>query len=192
MLSRLFTRRRLAMHLTILPTSFGVADWVLAENVGSHDTAPTDGAEISHHSAAIHQELMFESSRERVYHALTDSKQFDQITQLSGVMQTNPTLGHLPTHIDAVAGGAFSLFDGYISGRQVELMPHERIVQAWRTAGWIAGAYSIATFVLLNSGSGTKLVFDHQGFPPGEAKPLAMGWHQHYWQPLKMLLDQPS
>jgi activator of HSP90 ATPase len=67
-------------------------------------------------------------------------------------------------------------------------MPHERIVQAWRTGGWAPGVYSIAEFELLEQGSGTKIVFDHTGFPKGEAEVLASGWKAHYWEPLKKLL----
>jgi activator of HSP90 ATPase len=50
-------------------------------------------------------------------------------------------------------GGAFTLFGGYITGRHVELVPNDRIVQAWRTGGWAPGVYSIAKFELVEQGS---------------------------------------
>jgi activator of HSP90 ATPase len=143
--------------------------------------------EISRTAESIHQEAVFNAIRERVYEALTDAKQFDKVIQLSGVLQSMH-LGDKPAEISREVGGAFTLFGGYITGRQVELVPNERIVQAWRTGGWAPGVYSIAKFELVEQGSGTKIVFDHTGFPKGEAEVLASGWKAHYWEPLKKLL----
>jgi transposase-like protein len=47
-----------------------------------------------------------------------------------------------------VEGGPFSLFGGHITGRQVELVPDQLVVQAWRAKTWPAGVYSIARFEL--------------------------------------------
>lgn len=147
--------------------------------------AADDG--ISHTAASIHQEAIFKASRNRVYEALTVAVQFDKVVEISGVMKTMK-LGAKPSEISREAGGAFALFGGYITGRQVELVPNQRIVQAWRTARWDPGVYSIAKFDLVEQGSGTKLVFDHTGFPGGEAEALASGWKAHYWEPLEKLL----
>jgi activator of HSP90 ATPase len=152
----------------------------------SEARAETDEG-ISHTAESIHQEPLFKASRKRVYEALTDAKQFDKVMQLSGVMQSMH-LGDKPAEISRDVGGAFTLFGGYITGRHVELVPNERIVQAWRTGGWNAGVYSIAKFELVEQGSGTKIVFDHTGFPKGEADVLASGWKAHYWEPLAKLL----
>jgi activator of HSP90 ATPase len=143
--------------------------------------------EISHTAESIHQEAVFKASPKRVYEALTDAKRFDKIIQLSGVMQAMH-LPDKPAEISREVGGAFALFGGYITGRHVELVPNERIVQAWRTGGWPPGVYSIAKFELVEQGSGTKIVFDHTGFPRGEAESLASGWKAHYWEPLDKLL----
>jgi activator of HSP90 ATPase len=142
---------------------------------------------ISRTAESIHQEAVFKASRKRVYKALLDTKQFDKVIQLSGVMRSMPP-GGKPTEISREVGGAFTLFGGYITGRQVELVPNERIVQAWRTGAWAPGVYSIAKFELVEQGSGTKIVFDHTGFPKGEAEVLASGWKAHYWEPLDKLL----
>jgi activator of HSP90 ATPase len=143
--------------------------------------------EISHTAEAIHQEPVFKANRKRVYEALIDTAQFDKVIQLSGVMQSMH-LGAKPTEISREAGGAFTIFGGYITGRQVELVPDERIVQAWRTGSWDPGVYSIAKYKLVEQGSGTRIVFDHTGFPKGAAETLAAGWKAHYWEPLDKLL----
>lgn len=154
-----------------------------------HSTKAWAGTEdgISHTSDAIHQEPAFSASRKRIYDALTDARQFDKVIQLSGVMQAMH-LPDKPAEISREAGGAFKLFGGYIAGRNVELVPDERIVQAWRTGGWDPGVYSIAKFELVELSSGTKIIFDHTGFPKGEAEALASGWKAHYWEPLQKLL----
>jgi activator of HSP90 ATPase len=86
-------------------------------------------------------------------------------------------------------GGTFALFGGYIVGRHIELVPNELIVQAWRVGSWDRGIYSIIRFQLTEQGAGTKIIFDHTGFPKGQAEHLASGWQEHYWDPLEKFLS---
>jgi uncharacterized protein YndB with AHSA1/START domain len=144
--------------------------------------------EISHTAEAIHQEPVFKASRKRVYEALTDAKQFDKVIQMSGAVKSGMAKAPNPPEISREAGGAFSLFGGYVTGRHIELVPNERIVQAWRAGSWDPGIYSIARFQLVEQGSGTKIVFDHTGFPKGDGEHLAAGWKMNYWEPLEKLL----
>ena len=146
--------------------------------------------EISHTCEAIHQEVVFKVSRKRVYEALTDAKQFDKVVRLSAAMQSGMAPGARAVEVSHEVGGAFSAFGGYVTGRHVELIPYERIVQAWRAGGWDPGQYSIAKFVLIEQGSGTKLVFDHTGFPEGKGQHLAEGWRTNYWEPLEKYFAQ--
>jgi activator of HSP90 ATPase len=144
--------------------------------------------EISHTAESIHQEVVFKANRKRVYEALTDTKQFDKIIKLSPEMQAGKSFGTTPTAISREVGGTFSIFGGHIIGRQIELVPNQRIVQAWRVVDWDPGVYSIAKFELLEQGAGTKLVFDHTGFPKGDAEHLAEGWKSHYWDSIDKFL----
>jgi len=156
--------------------------------LGTHKAWAESAEEISRTAEAIHQEPVIKASRKRVYEALTDAKQFDKVIELSGAMQAMH-LGNKPAEISRDVGGAFALFGGYITGRHVELVPNDRIVQAWRTGSWPPGVYSIAKFELVEQGAGTKIVFDHAGFPKGDAETLASGWKAHYWEPLDKLLS---
>ena len=155
--------------------------------LGSDNSRAGTDDEISHTAEAIHQENAFKASRKRVYAALTDSKQFHQVTQLSAATQSGMAPGTV-TEIGNQAGLAFSLFGSYISGRQIELVPDERIVQAWRVAAWSPGVYSIAKFELADDGHGSRIVFDHTGFPKGQGEHLAAGWKANYWEPLEKFL----
>src|ERR1700745_1791068 len=47
--------------------------------------------------------------------------------------------GGRPAHIPAVPGAAFTVWNGYITGRNLELEPGRRIVQSWRTTKFAAG-----------------------------------------------------
>jgi uncharacterized protein YndB with AHSA1/START domain len=165
----------------------GLAFMVGGVALGSTTAWAGDENVISHESEAIHQEASFAASRKRVYDALTDSGQFDKVVQLSAAMKSIPQ-GGKPTKISNQEGGAFSLFGGYITGRQIELVPNERIVQAWRAATWEPGIFSVVRFQLTEQGAGTKIIFDHTGFPKGQSAHLAAGWKDNYWEPLGKML----
>jgi activator of HSP90 ATPase len=124
---------------------------------------------------AIHYEIDFHPSPQRLYEAILDQKQF---AAFSGLAAT----------IDPVPGGAFSMFGGLIVGRNVELVANQRIVQAWRPTHWEPGIYSIVHFEFNPRAAETKLVFDHAGFPAGQYDALDSGWHSHYWDPLQKFL----
>src|SRR5262249_44435904 len=74
---------------------------------------------------------------------------------------------------------------GWFLGRNIELVPNQRIVQAWRAKPWESGVYSIAKFELQAEGSGTRVIFDHTGFPPEQQEHLEGGWQANYWEPLQ-------
>jgi activator of HSP90 ATPase len=129
-------------------------------------------------SQSIHHEVVFKASPKRIYKALTDAKQFSEMT------------GGAPTEISSDAGGKFSCFGGMIEGRNLELIPDQRLVQAWRVKNWGSGVYSVIKFELQNEGSGTRLVFDHKGFPEDQWEHLDSGWNTNYWEPLRKFLDE--
>jgi len=127
-------------------------------------------------SITIHQEIEFSATPQQVYEALLGNKKF---TEFSG----------RPAEINREVGGAFSLFKGHIVGRNLEFVPNQRIVQAWRVVRWPEGACSIVRFELKSQGSGTYLVFDHIGFPEGLHDHLVAGWEENYWSLLKKYFD---
>jgi activator of HSP90 ATPase len=145
--------------------------------------------EISHSAPAIHQEPVIPATRKRVYEVLTTAKQFDDMTKLIADMAGAIDLVKHPTTINPVAGGAFSMFGGIITGRNIELVPDRRVVQAWRVSNWDPGVFSIVRFQLEDQGAGsTKIIFDHTGFPNSDTEHLAPGWKAHYWEPIAKYL----
>jgi activator of HSP90 ATPase len=124
----------------------------------------------------LHQEVDIKASRQRIYDALLDSKQFAAFTGA-------------PAEISREAGGPVSMFGALIVGRNIELVPRERIVQAWRPAAWEPGVYSLVKFELKDWASQTKVVLDHTGFPEGSFRHLDSGWYLRYWEPLRKFLS---
>jgi activator of HSP90 ATPase len=135
--------------------------------------APPDGG------ALIHQEIDFKASPERIYEALLDQKRFGAASGTAAQIQRE-------------AGGAFTLIGGPVTGRNVdvELIPNQRIVQAWRVAQWPSGVYSVVRFELTAKGLGTRIVFDQTGFPPDDREALTGNWSKFYWDPLRKYLDK--
>ncbi len=121
--------------------------------------------------SGIHQEVTLSAAPARIYQALVDSKRFSELTGA-------------PASGDSTEGAHFSVFGGHITGRHVELVPGKRVVQAWRAKNWPEGLYSIVRFELQADGGGTKLVFDHDGFPAEMKEHLASGWQANYWDKL--------
>ncbi len=123
-------------------------------------------------SDSIHQEVVFPAGPARVYEALMDSGEHAAFTA-NGAAE-----------ISREVGGAFSTHGGHILGRNLELVPDRRIVQAWRVKDWPEGMYSVIRFELKDEGGKTRLVFDHWGAPDDQRDHLAEGWKQRYWEPL--------
>jgi activator of HSP90 ATPase len=169
------TRRDFSIGLAAMLPVLGMAK----SELGMAD-AQAEREGISRTSESIHQEVVFNATPKRVYKAIIEEKQFGQVT--------NFIIPGASTQISPEVGGSFALFGGVILGRHVELVPYERIVQAWREKDWPVGVYSIVRFQLDEQGAQTKLVLDHTGFPQGAAEHLAPGWWSHYWEPLRKYL----
>jgi activator of HSP90 ATPase len=127
-------------------------------------------------STAIHQEVDFKTTPARIYEVLLDAKQFSAFTKDTAEIQRQP-------------GGAFKLFGGVIEGRNIELAPNQRIVQAWRPKYWPAGVYSLVKFELAARDSGTRVILDHTGFTEEKWQGLNEGWPMRYWDPLHKYLN---
>jgi uncharacterized protein YndB with AHSA1/START domain len=178
--------RRNILRCAALVTGIGLTG---SARGAAPDSANTPG--LSHDAEAIHQEVRFDAARHRVYAALTTAEQFDAVSKL-GVAAKSMKLGSAATKIGAGAGDTFTLFGGYIVGRNLELVPDARLVQAWREQSWEPGAFSLVKFQLFDDGAGTRLSFDHTGFPKGAGGHLSIGWYQDYWNPLAKFLNPAS
>ena len=126
---------------------------------------------------AIHQEVVLAAAPARVYQVLMDSVEHAAFTANGSA------------DISREVGGAFSTHGGHITGRNIELDPGRRIVQAWRVRDWPEGVYSVIRFDLRDEEGKTRLVFDQWGAPGDQRAHLAEGWDARYWRPLRTYLE---
>ena len=84
-------------------------------------------------------------------------------------------------------GAEVSAWDGYISGRNLELVPGERIVQSWRT-GQFADEHgdSIVTITLEDADDGTLLTLVHSNVPDDQRSYEEGGWESNYFEPMRV------
>src|SRR5438105_4036982 len=92
----------------------------------------------------IRHVVRFKAAPPAIYQALMNSKK-------------HMTFTGAPAKIDAKVGGRFAAWGPHLRGVNVELTKNARIVQAWRAQNWPAGHYSIATFELQPTKTGTIL-----------------------------------
>jgi uncharacterized protein YndB with AHSA1/START domain len=92
-----------------------------------------------------------------------------------------------PARIHPKVGTSFTVWGGYIHGKNLELVPGEKIVQSWRPSEetWPEDYYSVVTFSLASEKGGTRLTFVHSGVLPDHAGHLSSGWKKSYWEPLR-------
>ncbi len=87
-------------------------------------------------------------------------------------------------------GGAYSAWDGYITGRNLELIPGQKIVQSWRTSEFAPDdPDSIVTVTLEPIKSGARLTLLHTGVPDGQTSYEEHGWRDHYFEPMKAYFE---
>jgi activator of HSP90 ATPase len=151
--------RTLGRRKVIARIAITFSSWVVSSKVRggtqSHARNETPSTAADSKRTSLQQEVDFKPTPQRIYEALLDSKQF-------------ATLPGMSAEIDPKAGGAFSTLGGLIVGRNIELIPNQRIVQAWRPTHRDTGIYSIVKFELKPQGAETRIVLDHTGFPEGE------------------------
>ena len=124
----------------------------------------------------IKQKIQFKASAHSVFEALMDSKKHAKFT------------GGAAT-ISRKVGGKFSVFDGYATGKNLELIPDEKIVQTWRTSEWNEEEDSQVVFEIVPSKSGCTLTFTHTNVPKEQYSAIKQGWIDFYWVPMKKMFQ---
>jgi len=86
--------------------------------------------------------------------------------------------------IEPVLGFEFSAWDGYITGRNLELIPNQKIVQSWRTTDFDdTDEDSLLTIHLASKGDGTEFTLIHSKIPENQPN-YKQGWNEYYFEPM--------
>jgi len=85
----------------------------------------------------------------------------------------------------AEIGAEFTAWDGYIWGKNIDLVPNERIVQSWRTSEFLEEDEDSLLEVHLKSlEKGCELTITHSRIPDNQPD-YKQGWEDHYFTPMK-------
>lgn len=127
-------------------------------------------------SGEIKQSVTINVEPLKVYNIFMDAKKHSKLSNSDVVMSKR-------------IGGKFQIFDGYCEGYNIELMPGNKIVQAWnfKEDGWPEDHYSICTFKFSLQGEKTRLSFHQTDIPEHKVEALKEGWKRYYWEPLKAM-----
>ena len=124
----------------------------------------------------IKQRVKFKAAPATVYDLLADSEKHTAVT------------GRKAT-ISKTVGGTFSTSGNDVTGINVDLVPGQRIVQAWRHRKFPEGIFSMATVTLTpTKDGGTELVLTHRGVPKDLIPETEESWREGYWSRIRAYL----
>jgi uncharacterized protein YndB with AHSA1/START domain len=113
------------------------------------------------------------AGKEIVYSAWLDSKQHAAMTNTGAAIASTKV------------GDSFMAHDGYIEGKNVELIPFSKIVQSWRSTEFSEDeADSIIEVTFEDADGGTQVTLTHSNLPPHGAQ-YESGWKAYYFEPMK-------
>jgi len=94
--------------------------------------------------------------------------------------------GGQPASITAAEGDRFTVWWGYITGRNIVLEPGRRIVQSWRTMQFQDSDFDSQIEVLLEPVvGGTRVTIHHRNMPDGLTNYRDAGWQRDYFDLMK-------
>ena len=124
-------------------------------------------------TTTIEQKQHFNAKPVQVYDAYVNPKKHGEFTGASATGK-------------AEAGEEFTAYDGYISGKHIELVAGRKIVDEWKTTEWPEGyPPSRLELALAVEGDGTELTMIHSEVPAGQAESYRQGWTDYYWEPMR-------
>jgi len=128
----------------------------------------------------IKKHYHIKASAEDIYTALTNPLTIEIWSGATAVMEP-------------VAGTEFSLWDGEISGLNIEFEPGKKIVQEWYfedEEGSPSEDKSIVTIKLHDEGNSTDVELLHINIPDEAFDNIVDGWDRYYFKPLKELVEE--
>lgn len=96
--------------------------------------------------------------------------------------------GGRPLNMDEQVQTEFSLWDGDIHGKNIEVVKEKKLVQEWFSGDW--SKPSIVTFNLQAKDNKTILELEHTDVPDDEVEDVDQGWDDYYLGPIKELLER--
>jgi len=122
----------------------------------------------------ITQRIVFSNvAAATLYHTYVDAKEHSAATGVDAKIQNKE-------------GTRFNAHDGYITGKNFQLIKNRLIVQSWRASDWNKSDPD-STFILLFEQQGKHGIINmvHANVPDKHAAGIKKGWNDYYWKPWK-------
>ena len=117
--------------------------------------------------------IIIPATSQEVYNAFIDPKKHSEFTGSKATGKPN-------------VGSTFSAWDGYITGKYVELEEGKKIIQNWITTDWPQDfPTSRLELTFKDLGNKTEIKMVHSDIPVNQEADLRQGWIDFYWKPLK-------
>jgi activator of HSP90 ATPase len=121
----------------------------------------------------IEQTVFFQAAPQDIYDALLDPKKHSAFTGS-------------PAATSSRKGATFTAWEGYIIGKNLELVKGKKIVQDWKTTEFPEEyPFSRLELTLTAKRGGTELKMVHSKVPAEQVASYTSGWKSSYWGPLK-------
>ncbi len=89
--------------------------------------------------------------------------------------------------MNADSGTEFSLWEGDITGLNIEVIKDKRIVQEWYFGE--QSEKSIVTINLFEHKKGTQIELNHTNIPDEDFENITNGWNEYYFGAIKSFLE---
>jgi len=96
-----------------------------------------------------------------------------------------------PVKITAKEGDKYMVYDGYVTGKNLQLIKNKLIVQTWRASDWTKEDMD-STLVLAfgEAGNDAYVYMTHANVPERQYDSIKKGWDTYYWKPWKKILGK--
>lgn len=111
---------------------------------------------------------------EEVYTALTNSFTIELWSGYSAIMDSN-------------VGTEFSLWDGDITGINLEIIENKKVVQEWYFGDQLEK--SIVTMNIFENKKGTQVELIHKNIPDVDYENIIEGWNEYYFGAIKTFFE---
>lgn len=120
---------------------------------------------------------VFKTSPDQIFEAWLDSEKHTNMTGGAAICSHN-------------IGDSFSTWDGYITGKNIDIKHNEEIKQCWRTSEFKdTDDDSIVHIQLKKIDIGTEFIIHHSNIPEGQTQYME-GWKEHYFIPMSAYFEK--
>lgn len=92
-----------------------------------------------------------------------------------------------PAVMDDKVGTEFSLWEGDITGRNLDIVQNKKIVQEWYFGD--QKEESIVTINLFENKKGTQVELNHKNIPDDDYQNITEGWNEYYFGAIKEFFE---